>query len=330
MDIDDLIYYAENKVLKLLRDNGLKYLHSDVAPRTTRDFKKPIQTTMSLSKTLLFTVNFDDKKNPKRGRELKKNKDIFYDFYNVTIDKFGIHFKYTYKELELEYLRNDDEVAEEVKRDSIMKKIDKLLALQNSSNEHEALSASLMAQKLLAKYNIDIENIRGKVEEEIEEASVYVDSGNKWKYSLASVVADNYRCKVFYKGTDRVVFRGYRTDIVIARRVYAYLFSVAKRLGKAYEKRYRENYGNAEGIYMSYCIGFINGVRLELEKQCTALQLFCPSKVEDDWKKYSADFGEKQTTLKLNDIKAYQQGEVDGKNSISATYLDDSHRYIEE
>ena len=274
--------------------------------------------------------SFNDKKNPNRGKKLKKEKDVFYDFYNVTVDYDGIVFRYVYKELELEYLKNDDKETEEAKTEHIMKKIDKLLALQNSSNEHEALSASLMAQKLLAKYNIDIENIRGVVEEEIEEASVYVESGNKWKYNLADVIANNYRCKVYFKGSERVVFRGYRTDIIVARRVYAYLFSVAKRLGKNYEKKHRENYGYADGIFTSYCIGFINGVRLELEKQCTALQLYCPSKVEEDWKKYSADMGTKNSTLKLNNGEAYRQGESDGKNSISATYLDDSHRYIED
>lgn len=327
MNIDDLIYYAENKMLKILADCGLKYLHSDIS---SSDYSKPIHTTVCMNKTIQFKVFYDERKNSKRGKELKKIKDRFYDFYNVSVDWNGIIFKYTYKELELEYLKNDDgEETEEEKREHIMKKIDKLLALQNSSNEHEALSASLMAQKLLAKYNIDIENIRGIVEEDIEEASVYVESGNKWKYSLANVIADNYRCKVYYKGSERIVFRGYRTDIIVARRVYAYLFSVAKRLGKAYEKRYREEHGFADGIFMSYCVGFINGVKIELEKQCTALQLYCPAKVEEDWKSYTENFGTKNTSLTLNNREAYKEGERDGKNSINAQYLDDSQRYIE-
>lgn len=330
MNIDDLIYYAENKLLKLLSDCGLKYLHSDIAPKNVWDFSKAIETTMLMNKDIQFTVKYEDKKKPQRGRKLKKERDRFYDFYNASVVYNGVIFKYPYKDLEIEYLKNDGFETEEEKNNHIMKKIEKLLALQNSPNEHEALSASLMAQKLLAKYNIDIENVRGVVEEEIEEASVYVESGNKWKYNLADVIADNYRCKVYYRGSEKIVFRGYRTDIIVARRVYAYLFSVGKRLGKAYEKRYREEHGYADGIYTSYCVGFINGIRLELEKQCTALQLYCPTKVEEDWKDYSAKMGSKDTSLRLNNAEAYKQGEYDGKNSVYATYLDDSQRYIKD
>ena len=331
MVLEDLIYYGESKTIKILAECGLKYFHSDfMQPNEWNRYKCISQIRFDECKKVRFIVYYSDNKNPNRGKSLKKKREIFYNYYNVKVEKISVVFEYSYKELEIEYLKGEGEESEEVKTEHIMKKIEKLLALQNSPNEHEALSASLMAQKLLAKYNIDIEKIRGETDEAIDETEVFVDTGNKWKYNLANVIADNYRCKVYYLGFEKIVFRGYRTDIIVARRVYAYLFSVGKKLGKEYVKKHKEEYGYTEGIYNSYCKGFINGIKKELEKQCTALELYCPSKVENDWKIFSKKMKGVNTEINLKDIEAYEQGEYDGKNSVYATYLDDSEKYIKE
>lgn len=334
MTDEDLLYFAKNKVRKILKENGFNYLSRDFSEVNCFNCKKTSIYIMKLyqmkNKILRFEVYFYDVNNNKRGELLKKNKDKFLNYYNAIVDYNKIIFNFTYKELEIEYIKFEDGSTKEIKNEQIMKKIEKLLALQQSPNEHEALSASLMVQKLLAKYNLSLDNIDKNDDDVIEEVNVWIDGGNKFKYLLADVIADNYRCKVYYKGTSYIVFRGYRTDIIVARRVYVYLFNICKKLGKKYENNYRQIYGTAVGIYNSYCAGFIGGIKSELEKQCTALQLFCPEKVDVDWQEYSKTMGEKNTSITALDGEAYSQGSYDGKNSLNAQFLDDSERYIKE
>ena len=103
MKIDELVYFAENKLLKVLRDCGFKYLHKDFADRNTVNFNKVIQTTVYANNDIYFHVLFDDEQNPDRGRELKKDNEKFLSFGNVKVDSEGVIFEYSYKELEAEY-----------------------------------------------------------------------------------------------------------------------------------------------------------------------------------------------------------------------------------
>lgn len=74
--------------------------------------------------------------------------------------------------------------------EKIIEKIRKCLALANNNpSEEEAKAAALMAQKLLAKYNIslvDVEQLEGKSEEIIEECVWFKDCvkgvARAWKY----------------------------------------------------------------------------------------------------------------------------------------------------
>lgn len=328
MTQDDLIKYAVKKTVKMLADCGFKYREAELS-ETKIKFGCP-RLVVSMSGTIQIEIPFDDAVFEKRGKRLKKEKNRFLTYYNCNVYEWNLTFKYTKKELEIEYIRQED--LEESKVEQIMEKVKKLLSLSESDNEHEAISASLMAQKLLAKYNLDIEAVTGKVkEEDIEETSVMVESGDSWKYALAFGLADNYCCKCYAHGTNTFVFRGYRSDILIARQVFGYLHSVCKRLGKAYEREYRKEYGTAQGIYNSYCAGFVNGVKSELSKQCTALALVVPEKVQEDWKEYASDFKKVNASdkLRMNDWEAYEKGVQDGKDALNAQYIDDGSRYIE-
>lgn len=149
-----------------------------------------------------------------------------------------------------------------------------------------------------------------------------VGTGNKWKYELASVVARNYCCKVYYKGSERIIFYGYKSDIIIARRMFSYLFEVGCRLARTYSAAERERRGCAEGVYNSYCLGFIEGVKSQLEKQCTALALVVPVKVEEEYKEMSAGWGTVDSSLQLRNINAYYEGETEGKRALNSRYVE--------
>lgn len=321
MTDNELMQVAVKKTISILEEIGIKYRKNDFSSQSGA--KQSI--IMTLSGNVVTKVFFTDER---RGAKLKKAKLQFYNYFNCRVYEWYVTFSFTKSELELEYIKQED--VEESKLDSIMTKIQKLLALSESDNEHEAISASLMAQKLLAKYNIDLEKVSVKDDEiPIEETKADVGIGNKWKYRLANIVGRNYRCKVYYTGSETIVFRGYRQDIVIARRVYMYLFSVCKRLGKAYVRKEKEERWSVEGVYNSFCAGFISGVDAELSKQCTELMIIIPQAIEDDYKAFSANFGKKNTNIESTDWDAYKNGETEGKRALNAQYIDDNSKYIE-
>lgn len=92
-----------------------------------------------------------------------------------------------------------------------------------------------------------------------------------------------------------------------------YLFKVGDRLANQYAKEYRLNHGYADGIYNSFCMGFIAGVRKELEKQCTALALVVQPKVQESWDVFEETLGTlNNTDIQMTDRSAYETGKVEG------------------
>ena len=330
MNNDELARVAINKTIAILEEVGIKYRRNDF----TKEYGyidgkwRDSSLEVSMSGTVITKVFFNDEK---RGAKLKKAKMKFYNYFNCRVFDNYVRFLFTKKELELENIKQEDVNAD--KLDSVMAKINKLLTLAESDNEHEAISASLMAQKLLAKYNIDLEKVQAKDDEEIpiEEVRADVGTGNKWKYQLSNVIAKNYRCKNYYHRSDTIVFHGYRQDIMIARRVYMYLFSVCKRLARAYVKKVKEEEDrySMEGVYNSFCAGFISGVDAELSRQCTELMIITPKEVEEEYKTFSEKFGKKNTNISMTDYEAFGEGETEGKRALNAQYIDDNSRYIE-
>ena len=325
MDQETAKKIAIDKVISICAEVGIKYRRIDFAKA---DKTLDNGTMVCVRKDdVTIKLLFDGEKH---GKELKKKKQEFYKYFNCRVGAGGIWFEFTMKELEIDAIKED---VDEKKLEEVMEKIKKLLALSQSDNEHEAISASLMAQKLLAKYNIDIASVNGEEkEQQCEEIRADVETGNKWKYNLANIIAKNYRCKCYYHGAEMIVFYGYRQDIIIARSVYMYLFNVCKRLGRAYERKMRETRYTAEGVYNSYCAGFISGVDSELSKQCRELMIITPQKVEDGFKARAAKFGTKNTDIGISTFHggAYTAGVKEGKNALNARYVEDKSGYIEE
>lgn len=261
-------------------------------------------------------------------KQLRAAKDRFLNYFNARLETNHLSFSFTVNELEIiSAKKHNDEPAGEDKIEGVIKKINKLLALSDQSrndSEQEAIAASLQVQKLLAKYNLSLSDVTGeRPEEDVEQSIADVGTGKKWKYSLAHVIADNFACKHFIVGHEQIVFFGYKADIVAARRVFVYLFKVGDKLANQYAKKYRDKCGYADGIYNSFCTGFVMGVKKELDKQCKALAIVVQPKVQETWNAFSADFGTLKTTpIKAIDQGAYQEGFVEGKRALNAQYLE--------
>ena len=213
------------------------------------------------------------------------------------------------------------------KRQQIIAKIKKLMALsENNPSQEEALSAALMAQKLMAKYRISEDETLEEIKEDDVIDSVFSDQKHNshllsWRKQLAVIVARNFCCKCYIRKQD-IVFRGYKQDAEVALSVYLYLYTVGNRLGtKAYFEAL-EKTGSGRGVYNSFVSGFLKGINEGLSVQCTALMLIVPQAVEDEFRQFSANFKSSTTKLIVTDQELFEKGRIEGKNAVKARALE--------
>lgn len=198
--------------------------------------------------------------------------------------------------------------------EELLDRIDKLMRLAaDNPNEHEAKAAALAAQRLIAQYNAQREEpsvVGEQASGQRGEPMVChqcrnVDvSGKPWARKLASIVARNFRCRLYIdhqrwyrnKVEGFVVFVGYETDAEVASTTFAQLYRMAERLAEAECRRARRLFGTAVGVKNSFLVGsgdggFVGGIRSALEQQAESLLLVCPKEVDDYFKRVTRDFG---------------------------------------
>jgi hypothetical protein len=210
----------------------------------------------------------------------------------------------------------------------VIEKIKKVLELaKNNPSEEEAKAAALQAQKLLAKYHIEMSEVEGidldKIES-IDEVRVDVPA-KKWKYELARIISKNFRCKHFYYGKGTVVFYGHKTDAEIAAETFKYLFSLGNKLANREVKRVKweestyYEWGNTKGVYNSFVSGFMRGIRDALDAQCTALALVVPEDVSESYAEMTAGFKSMKThSVSVGNWGSYSNGRTEGRNAMQA------------
>lgn len=168
-----------------------------------------------------------------------------------------------------------------MEREKLIEKIKKLRehSVENGCNEAEAIQFALKAQKLIADNDVEEWELADEVKQVTETTTGW--TAKAWAPSLAQAIADNFRCKVYQRRvTDRkyeFVFVGYKADSEAAEIVYTNLLETCHRLANDYQDfAYTD-----PDAYSNFVIGFIAGVRAELEKQCFELMIVCPKEVED-------------------------------------------------
>ena len=79
---------------------------------------------------------------------------------------------------------------------TIVEKVQKLLALSHSPNEHEAKTAMLKAQELMLKHKVTMKDVEQDVKKDIVITTTHQKFKNtKWKAILAKVISDNFMCE---------------------------------------------------------------------------------------------------------------------------------------
>ena len=155
----------------------------------------------------------------------------------------------------------------------VIEKIKKLLALANSSNEHEAALAAGHAQRLLAEHNLAMADIEAshrpdkadKVETAVSKTLP------KWMRHLSAGVSDAFDCQaVHHPAAGKMTFIGVGADVQIAAYTFAYLDRTVRKLCGAYMKgqalsstasRHREL------MRQSYYLGAVSTITGRLREQ---------------------------------------------------------------
>ena len=152
----------------------------------------------------------------------------------------------------------------------IVDKIRKLLALSESSNEHEAKLAMLKAQELLAKHKMTLKDVENA--DKVEVKRHYTDvtfTKAKWKGRLASIIADNFGCYVFYstRNTHRIVFLGKEEDVLVCEIVLSYAIDCIDSSVARLRREYYKDQMSARGLESDYAMGFLDGLESSFDKQ---------------------------------------------------------------
>lgn len=211
-----------------------------------------------------------------------------------------------------------------MKKEKMIEVVKKLMALsQNNPSQEEAVAAALKAQELMAKYDIsEIETLE-KVDKNISEVEVVFRArsshDNKaWKIPLSLIIAPNFKCEVYKQGKAAVVFYGYKQDALVAKEVMMSLYEIGNKLACTEYDRVKALTGTAKGVYNSFILGYLQGIREALAEQCTALLIVTPKEVKKGFKEKcdSAGFTTSKTAISNKSFngESYGIGKKAGKD----------------
>lgn len=212
-------------------------------------------------------------------------------------------------------------------REDVIAKIQALFNIteQNGSSKSEAIAAALMAQKFISKYNIQEDELFSMEDYEIAEiASDPVF--RKFKYTLAQIVADNYRCRYYIRTVGRkhkMIFVGRNVDANAAALIFNKLYKAVNDYANSESRMYR---GHGRGLYGNYfnsaAIAYMDGIKAELEKQSKELMLIRPKEVDDSFEEITAGFSRaKNIGMTSFGHVNYEAGVQAGRDAIRSSRL---------
>jgi hypothetical protein len=158
--------------------------------------------------------------------------------------------------------------------DSLVQKIQKILALTNSDNPHESDLAMARAQELCIKYNIDLAAIQlekpeeSKVEPIIRE-DLELDAARKsiTQTYVTDIIQNFFGTKVLYHGNrwsgQKLIFIGTKQDIENSKYINSYLNAKFMELWRNYYKNTPNVRLEERGSYIS---GLARGLSDKLQE----------------------------------------------------------------
>lgn len=183
--------------------------------------------------------------------------------------------------------------------DKLINKIENLIRLSSSDNEHEARAAMMKARELMAKYHISMEDVSPEEREsETVECSTTLEKFREsWTSDLAALIANNFRCRTLIirrarGGSYKIRFYGVNDDAFVCMEIFRYALQVVNSRVKTMRGIFKESGKSFEyNDKLVYCHGFMTGLRANFTEQtrqqqrsrkddCFALALCVPAVVD--------------------------------------------------
>lgn len=219
--------------------------------------------------------------------------------------------------------------------DKLINKIENLIRLSSSDNEHEARAAMMKARELMAKYHIRMEDVspEEKESESVECSTTLEKFRESWISDLAAVIAENFRCRTLIVrrargGIYKIRFYGVNDDSFVCMEIFRYALRVVNSRVKTMRGIFKESGKSFEyNDKLLYCHGFMKGLRVNFAEQtrqqrrsrnddCFALALCVPAVVDRAIESIGVLEDEKPSTrptMSRKNSMLYGIGYMDGK-----------------
>jgi len=209
---------------------------------------------------------------------------------------------------------------------AVIDKIKKLLALANSSNEHEAALAAGHAQRLLSEHNLAMSDIdTADKPDSADKIDVIVPKNlPKWLRYLSSGVSTAFDCQtVHFPASGKMAFIGVGADVAVASYTFDYLHRVIRKLCGSYMKHHVDSQitgRNRTLLQQSYYLGAVSIIsdRLKEQKIQTPVTSTALVPVKDALiKRAMGELGALRTVKSRRSFintDAYGRGQADGAN----------------
>lgn len=207
--------------------------------------------------------------------------------------------------------------------DKIQHLLDKTVA--NGATESEAQTALLLAQKLMAKYNIEANalNKGEKIEYSLEPCKVRVNPRSKW---MCMIIAQSFAVRAIISG-NRICFFGHKVNATAAKSALEFAHKVMEHgMTQACRNHGLEpSQSGSSLIYNAYASGFINGLKEALDAQTVALAVVVPEDVNKEFdERFAGARAGRKIRMKVGygQQEAYENGHRDGSEVMNKRSLE--------
>lgn len=164
--------------------------------------------------------------------------------------------------------------------DKLIRKMQKLLAMTESCNEHEAMTATRQLHFMLAKHNISIEDLSDTSDVQFGEDKVEF-SNYPWKRRVGLNIAKLYFCDFYFSQTRKnyadFVFIGTQENRMFAIHIFKMIIKTIEREARNESRKF---YGKVDSKFV---VSFWAGACLRICERCRELiQSAKDGTLEDD------------------------------------------------
>lgn len=206
---------------------------------------------------------------------------------------------------------------------NIVNKIQKLLALAgNNPSENEAKAALLKAQELMVQYNVNMEGLQ-------QEASIkylLVETkvkAHQLRNALGDIIGRSFACQIIVYDK-RVCFFGREDNAKASASAFEFAFRYMHKNGKqaVRDAGYTPHRSGAANVYNSYAMGFLRGLKQQMEAQTVALAVVVPEDVKTEFNaRFNTRAYQSRGLSAACSMGAYQAGIRDGSTVMNKRSL---------